>query len=450
MKRFAVIGGGWAGLAAAAKLAHAGHAVDLFEMAPQLGGRARNAVFRPHHPLAGDEQLAIDNGQHLLMGAYSETIALCKRLAGAARFDALFDVAPVTLANTAGLYLQANRFLPAPLHLAAAMVGARGLSLRDRWAMIAFLQRLKKRQWLINEADISVSSLLKQMNQTDTVIQHLWRPLCLSALNTLPDLASAKVFCAILRDTLAAGRQASDFLVARVPLGETLPKLVQEQLSASPHRIFLKAQVLALHHAPGDAGPVMVQTQNERANTPYSGAVVATPWFTTQALLDLPQRSELAQLPIVTVYLYWRTTAHSARQRPLMLADDPTKQMYGHWLFDLGDTNGGGRLASVVISGPGEHLQLSREALAQAITTQISTQVGWLEPDDHFVITEKRATFACTVNVDRPDAQAHIPARVALAGDYFRSEYPATLETAVRSGLAAAQRLLNHDLVQVT
>jgi hydroxysqualene dehydroxylase len=442
MTLFAVVGGGWAGLAAASTLASAGHGVHLFEMAPQLGGRARNAQFKPSNPLKGDETLQVDNGQHLLMGAYSQTNALCSSLAGTSQFEQLFERMPVTLHSAGGIDLRAPRFLPAPLHLAVALIGASGLSLLERLRLIQLLQQLKKRRWLAQEQDISVAQLLAQCKQPASLVAQIWRPLCLSALNTPLELSSAKVFAAVMRDTLAAERNASDFLVARVPLGDTLPKLVQTQLSQAPHAIYLKTQVLAVHRPHHLTGPVLIQTHADKTSTEYAGVALATPWFTTQALLARPVRSELEQLPIVTIYAYWRHSSFGARMRPLMLRDDPQKQHYGHWLFDLGDTPGSGRLASVVISGPGAHLDLDREQLAAAIGKQIHEQTGWIVPDDYLVITEKRATFACTVNVARPDPIEDVPPQVALCGDYFKSEYPATLETAVRSGIAAAHRLL--------
>jgi hydroxysqualene dehydroxylase len=439
---YAVVGGGWAGLAAASALISAGNNVHLFEMAPQLGGRARNAQFKPDHPLPLDEVLQVDNGQHLLMGAYSSTIELCLKLAGAPRFAAMFERMPVTLNNHAGLRIQAARHLPAPLHLGWALISAEGLSIGERVAMVLLLKQLKKRRWLISEADISVSELLNQCRQPAKLIAQLWRPLCLSALNTPLDSASAKVFAVILRDTLAAKAASSDFLVANVPLGDTLPKLVNEQLSKPDNAVFLSSQVLAIHQPQTNQRQFFVQTQGNRSATAYSGVVLATPWFTTQALLNRSHRTELAQLPIVTLYLYWRHSAASTRQRPIMLLDDPNKQYFAQWLFDLGNTRGGGRLASVVISGPGSHLSLDRQTLAAAVSKQINDQLGWIAPDDNLVITEKRATFACTVGLERPHAEHDLLDGVALCGDYFQSDYPATLETAVRSGLAAAKRLL--------
>ncbi len=442
MNPVAVVGAGWAGLAAASRLASTGKTVHLFEMAPQLGGRARNTPFRPSNPLSGDEELGVDNGQHLLMGAYSHTNQLIQQLAGAQGFNALFERLPMALKSVGGVQLRAARKVPAPLHLAYGLLTSRGLNLAERWQFISLIQYLKKHHWLVSQTDFPVAQLLSQAGQSRRLIEQIWRPLCLSALNTPIDSASAKVFAAILRDTLAAKREASDFLVARVPLGDTLPKLVEQQLKQGQHQIFLKTQVLALHQPRGPSGSWFIQTQSDRTNTEYAAVVLATPWFTTQALLERPQRTEMPQLPIVTAYLYWRHSSFHHRQAPLMLLDKADEQCFGQWLFDLGNTPGGGRLASVVISGPGPHTLLERQQLAQAIKKQINLQTGWLVADDCFIITEKRATFACTVNVERPSATDNLPKAIALCGDYFQSEYPATLETAVRSGLQAAQAVV--------
>ena len=120
-RRVAVIGGGWSGLAAAVDLADHGCAVTLLEAAPQLGGRARRVELA-----LGDRTFPLDNGQHLLIGAYRETLALMQRVG--IDPQAAFLRLPFTLRYPDGFALQAAR-LPAPLHLAGALLFARGLGL---------------------------------------------------------------------------------------------------------------------------------------------------------------------------------------------------------------------------------------------------------------------------------------------------------------------------------
>ncbi len=457
-KHVAVIGAGWAGLAAAHELSKRNCQITLLEQSPLLGGRARSATFKPDNPLPGDEALQVDNGQHLLMGAYSETLNLLHALAPS---DPLltkrFDRFPVFLQHSQGFSMQANNW-PAPLHLARAWFMAKGLHFKDRWALVYLLGYLKMRSWLVNEPDISVSQLLKTCFQPKHLVSILWRPLCLSALNTPPDQASAKVFAAVMRDTLGAAQSASDFLVANVSLGEVIPDAIEQHLlktaNTFSHQIHKSFSVSNLQKTTLAATEQWQIQARGKAAIVCDAVVLATPWAITCELLNTagiatPVADQIDSLPIVTVYLYWRRAGPNQKQRPLMLADQASSSStvsslepdaFGQWLFDLGPTPGGGRLASVVISGPGAHEQLDRQDLAQSVNQQVAREVGWILADSVWAITEKRATFACTVGLKRPAAVCSEPS-IQLCGDIYQSEYPATLETAIRSGLAAARRL---------
>jgi hydroxysqualene dehydroxylase len=457
-KHVAVIGAGWAGLAAAFELSKRNCQVSLIEQSPLLGGRARCATFKPDKALPGDQALQVDNGQHLLMGAYSETLKLLQELDPSDQsLLKSFDRFPVFLQHSQGFSMRANHW-PAPLHLARAWFTATGLHLKDRFALVYLLANLKTRAWLAHETDVSVSQLLKSCFQPSHLINVLWRPLCLSALNTPPDYASAKVFAAVMRDTLGATQSASDFLIANVSLGKVIPDAIEHYL--------LKLQPTVAHQIyRGFSACGLVKTMQSnrqqwqvqaRGKAPIvcDAVVLATPWASTCDLLNSaaiapPAASEINYLPIVTVYLYWRHAGSKNKRRPLMLADQTSTakeqasqipQAFGQWFFDLGPTQGGGRLASVVISGPGAHEQLDRHDLAQSINQQVARETGWILADSVWAITEKRATFACTVGLHRPAAQCSEPS-IELCGDIYQSEYPATLETAIRSGLAAARRL---------
>jgi hydroxysqualene dehydroxylase len=476
-KHVAVIGAGWAGLAAAFELSKQRFQITLIEQAPLLGGRARSAAFKPNSALLGDEELRVDNGQHLLMGAYSETLKLLDQLASEggkehgpsaahslAKSNKYFDRFPVFLKHSQGFSMQANAW-PAPLHLARAWFTAKGLHFKDRVALVYLLANLKMRSWLVREQDISVSQLLESCYQPEHLVSVLWRPLCLSALNTPPDRASAKVFAAVMRDTLGAAQSASDFLVANVSLGEVIPDAIERHLIGSQsngtHQVQKGFSTNILTKISTTTNPSVASFTKENISPQWQiqgrgkesivcdAIVLATPWAATCELLDsagiaAPSSDTVDYLPIVTVYLYWRQPGPKQKQFPLMLADQGhNPQAYGQWLFDLGQTSGGGRLASVVISGPGAHEQIDREILAQSINAQVARETGWILADSAWAITEKRATFACTVGLNRPAAQCSDPS-IALCGDVYQSEYPATLETAIRSGLAAAKNCIAH------
>jgi len=233
-RKVAVIGAGWAGCAAAAELAATGVPVTLLEASDELGGRARRLPLE----LAGHWHM-LDNGQHLLLGAYSETAALFERLNVA--FDTVVERRPFELHYPDGFRLQAPR-LPAPWHLAAALIAARGLGLSDRAAMIALLRALKKSNWDIG-SDRSTTEWLFERKQTPQVVRRVWRPLALAALNTPLDRASAQIFANVLRDSLGATGAASEIWLPRADLSALLPDAVESYVVAHGGEVRRDARV---------------------------------------------------------------------------------------------------------------------------------------------------------------------------------------------------------------
>jgi hydroxysqualene dehydroxylase len=461
-RKIAVIGGGWAGLAAAVRARKRGAQVSLFEASQELGGRARTVIWRA----ADSVQIPIDNGQHLLLGAYRETLGLIEELAPN---QALFYRQPLRLLSpgfldssahhnhpnpVAAIALQAKR-LPAPLHLLAGMIGAKGISLTDRWAMSRWMLALRLRGWRAAPG-LTVAQALSLGKQPASLIQQIWAPLCIAALNTPIETACASVFLNVLRDSLGSNAQASDFVIARAQLGSTLP---------ANAAIWFKAQGVSVHLGEAiqsieSTDPKAPLTIHSKLATQYfDGVIVACAARHAQQMLtthhphtssSLDEWFALPQLPICTIYLRWHpgitsTSANQTSAASQVLPNGPwmLRSGFAQWLFDLGERPSVGRLVSCVISADGPHLSLTREALGDAVAQQVCTQMGWPLPTEHFVMTEKRATFACTPGIKRApvDLLTAIHPALFLAGDYTESPYPATLEAAVRSGLRAAQQL---------
>ena len=439
--RVAVAGGGWAGCAAAVELARQGCQVTLFEAARSLGGRARGVEVRG---------LALDNGQHILLGAYRESLRLMQRVGVDEK--AAFLRLPVQMRypgnpeSGGGMDFVAPR-LPAPLHLALALLRAKGLARADKLALARFNSAGRWMGWQLDN-DCTVAELLDRFDQTDRLVRLLWRPLCIAALNTLPERASANVFLAVLRDSLGARqRAASDMLLPRLPMGALFPEPAGAWLEGQGwgHTVRLGVKVAALAR---DGDDWLVQTGAEAPPERFDAVVLATPAPVSAALLaSLPDSAELAgQLnalthePIATCYLQY--APGTRLDLPFYaLLDDPAANRWGQFVFDraqLDPVQDG--LLAVVVSAAGDAANLPREQLAAAIASQLAQDFGRPElaaPAWTQLITEKRATFSCTTGLVRPSNTTPLPGLV-LAGDYTAGDYPATLETAVRSGQAAA------------
>ncbi|MGF6274911.1 squalene-associated FAD-dependent desaturase [Massilia sp. UYP11] len=433
--RVAVAGGGWAGCAAALELARQGCAVTLFEAARSLGGRARGVEVRG---------MALDNGQHILLGAYRESLRLMRRV-GVPENTAFLRL-PVQMRYPAGgdgMDFAAPR-LPAPLHLAVALLRARGLARADKLALARLNSAARWMGWRLND-DCTVLELLERFDQTERLTRLMWRPLCIAALNTPPERASANVFLAVLRDSLGAGRRAaSDMLLPRLPMGALFPEPAGAWLARHGHAVRLGVKVAGIRR---DGDGWLVEPGADLPAERFDAVVLATPAPVSAALLAaLPEAAALAgQLealthePIATCYLQYAPGTRLALPFYALL-DDPATGRWGQFVFDRAQLDAAhDGLLAVVVSAAFEAARLPRERLAGAIASQLAHDFGRPElaaPSWTQLITEKRATFSCTPGLVRP-SNTSLPGLV-LAGDYTASDYPATLETAVRSGQAAA------------
>ncbi|WP_157315280.1 hydroxysqualene dehydroxylase HpnE [Chitinibacter sp. GC72] len=447
-KRVAIIGGGYAGMAAAVELAAAGVQVTVFEAGKVLGGRARRverASLSSHN--TSNKPAALDNGQHLVIGAYSELLRLM-RVCGV-DLEAAFLRQPMRLQVEPDFLLECPR-LPAPLHLAVGLFRAKGLNWGERWALIRAIQVAKWRGWRLKK-DVTVAEWLQLQHQPATLISRFWAPLTLAALNTPLELASAQVLLNVLRDSLGGRRAASDLMLPKLDFTDLFPAPAAEFVKANGGYIQLGQRVKSVH---GNTGGWCIDGGEQY----FDAVIIATaPHQAAKLLADSNQASELAQQlaawpyqPIVTVYLQYE--ADVKLSQPMLGLSDAISQ----WVFDRGVTHACPGLIAVVISAQGLHSGLSHDELALAVQQELHERLDL--PDlvlQQQVITEKRATFACTPDLVRPDNRTEI-AGLYLAGDYTaglasmnangfedaRGEYPATLEGAVRSGVKAARAVL--------
>ncbi|MFA7281269.1 MAG: hydroxysqualene dehydroxylase HpnE [Sterolibacterium sp.] len=426
----AIIGGGYAGMAAAAELSANQVPVTLFESSRVLGGRARILEAHGCH---------LDNGMHILLGAYRETLRLM-RLVGA-NTDKLLLRLPLTMSYPGQLHLSAPH-LPAPLHLLFALLGARGLNLREKLAAIRFMQALKRCKFKLAESNsVTVADLLAAHDQPQRIRDLLWLPLCIAALNTPPESASAQVFCNVLRDSLAAQREASDMLLPRTDLTSLFPDLAAAYVAARGGEILRNTPIRKI--ALEDERFVLQGASHDFGR--YSHIIVAVAPYHLATLVDsLPPLESLLETVAAITYQPI-ITCHFGYPPQVRLPLPMLGHAHGimQWLFDRGQLCGTPGVLAAVVSAQGRHLKLPREELLRAIQAEIAGIVPDLPaPLWSQLIHEKRATFACTPRMLRPPTRTAIPG-LLLAGDYVAGEHPATLEGAVRSGLAAAASVLD-------
>ncbi|GAA6120060.1 hydroxysqualene dehydroxylase HpnE [Acidovorax sp. FG27] len=436
--RVAIVGAGWAGLAAALQATRAGHGVTVFEAARTLGGRARAVAAQG----PGGDPVTLDNGQHILIGAYTECLALMRSV-GVAESPALLRM-PLALPYADGTGLRLPD-LPPPWDALVGIGRARGWSWGERWALLRTAAA-----WRLGGFTCAPQATVAQLCAHLPVrLQHEFiDPLCVSALNTPADRSSGTVFLRVLRDSLFSGRGGSHLLLPRLDLGALFPEPAARWLRAHGHTVHAGLRVTALR--PAGAGVWHVGTA--AGSMPFDAVVLATPAPEAARLVRgetagmaaemaaagtdwADQADALRHTAIATVYAQHPTATTTALLPEPMLALRATAQRPAQFVFDRALLGGpAGVLAFVVSAFEGEREALERQVLAQAASELRLDGLRVLR-----TVVEKRATFACTPGLRRPPMR--IASGLLACGDYVDGPYPATLEGAVRSGTAAADAL---------
>ncbi|URI08970.1 hydroxysqualene dehydroxylase HpnE [Aquincola tertiaricarbonis] len=423
--RVAVVGGGWAGLAAAVAGVRAGAQVTLFEMAPQLGGRAREVAV---------DGLPLDNGQHILIGAYRRTLALMRQVGAAPEQQLLRRPLALVYPDGRGLQLPPGAAIPA---FVRAVLGYRGWGWRDRAALLLAAGRWGASGFACNERS-TVAELTRAL--TPRVRTDLIDPLCVAALNTPAERASGRVFLRVLRDALFSGPGSADLLLPRASLGALLPAPAeawlrhQGALLRTAHRVQALTPLGTGWQVDGEAFDSVVLAAPAREAARLTAAL-APAWAARAEAFDYE--------PIVTVYL----RCPGARLPLPMMALHDGPQAPAQFIFDLGALcpgRGTEGVMAMVVSGARDWVARGLEATGEAARAQaLAALAPGSFPAPPMVLrslAEKRATFLCTPGLDRPPAD--VAPGLWAAGDYVAGPYPATLEGAVISGEAAMQAAL--------
>ena len=435
--KVAIVGAGWAGCTAAVEACRLGHQVTLFEAARLAGGRARR-VEVTHD----GRKLTLDNGQHILIGAYSECLQLMAELG--VDLDAGLLRLPLTMRFPDRSGLQFPK-LPTPLDALAGILGARGWSWRDKASLLRASLVWKKNGFKC-APQLSVTELCNSVSAT--VMATLIEPLCVSALNTPPERASGAVFLRVLRDALFSVSAGSNLLLPRADLSALLPDAALAWLAQHGGQVRLGTRVQSVRPAQSGrqgAGWTL-------SGDPFSGLPVTDTLGNFDAVVLACQPTEAARLAAGcgTGCEPWRGQARALKYEAIatvyafspatklaepMLALRSSRDMPAQFVFDRGQLGGEEGLLAFVVSTS----QADAATLAAQVQAQAQAQLGLSQLQLVQTIVEKRATFACTPGLQRPAVE--LATGLLACGDYVDGPYPATLEGAVRSGLEAARRL---------
>jgi len=430
-----VIGGGCAGLAAATDLAEHGARVLVLEARPTLGGRATAFT----DPATGER---VDNGQHVLLGCYRDTFRFLERI-GASNHVHLQDRLTVNTIDRDG---RASRLacppLPPPFNLVAGLMTWSALGWRDRVAALR-LPRGRKRSAPCQ--DETVRAWLVRHHQTPRLIEMLWEPLAVAALNESIDVASAPPFARVLTEMLGHNERDASIGLPLTPLDEMYALPARDYIerhggevrTTSPARLGCGADL---------SGP-RVTVRHETFTAP--SIICAVPWYAlSEAFIDPPSSlrptlqaaDRTAASPILTVNLWFDriVTEH-------VLVGLPGRTM--QWVFDKRRVFGEqASHLSLVSSGADTVVSLSNEELIELARREVNDAIPAARAAvlrRAVVVREKRATFSVAPGQPpRPPTRTSVPG-LFLAGDWIDTGLPATIESAVRSGHMAASLALS-------
>jgi squalene-associated FAD-dependent desaturase len=405
--KVAVVGGGLAGLAAALDLMDAGQAVTVYEARPTLGGAVQTLPER-----AGDPEPPPDNGQHIALGCFTEYVRFLERLGEGGSFLRMRLGLPVI--GEDGRVATIAPSLPTLLrygHLPA----------RDRLRIPLVTLRCRHAQVCTGE---TFGQLLRRLGTSDAAVDRFWDVFIRPALNLPADAVDAEAGLFTVRTALLGPRANSDVILPTKPLGWMHGDAAGRALG---DRVRLDQRVESLQELDADA------------------IVVAVPPRECARLLG-DEEPALENSPIVSVHLWFDRT----------LLDRPLAALLGsdaHWVFDRGALTGSrperGQYLTVVSSGVPELLEVRGRELVHRIAGQLTERLGEAELLWSRVSREPYATVALRPGVRRPGVETSRP-NVARAGAWTDTGWPATMESAIRSGRRAAQHILSSNSARVT
>jgi squalene-associated FAD-dependent desaturase len=398
--KVAVVGGGLAGLAAALELVDAGEDVVLYEARPTLGGAVQTLPERE-----GDPQPPPDNGQHIALGCFTEYLRFLDRIGEGDSYLRTRLGLPVI--GEDGKVASIEPSLPALLRYGHLGIG-------DRIRIPLVTARCRKAEARPSE---TFGHLLRRLGASDAAVDRFWDVFIRPALNLAADEVDAEAGLFTVRTALLGPRANSDLILPTRPLGWMHGDAAGRVLG---DRVRLETKIDSLDELDAEA------------------IVVAVPPVESARLLDEPAPA-LEDSPIVSVHLWFDRRLLSQPLAALLGSD-------AHWVFDRGALTGHtperGQYLTVVSSGVPELLEVRGRGLVDEIAGQLTQRLGEAELLWSRVSREPYATIALRPGVQRPGVETSRP-NVARAGTWTDTGWPATMESAVRSGRRAAQHILS-------
>jgi len=473
MKKCLVIGGGFAGLSASAYLVNSGFDVELIEASPKLGGRAYSFLHKETNTI-------IDNGQHIMMGCYDDTMSFLAMIGVLDKVQVQQEVQVKVQEKLNVNFLKPGfelhqlraSSLPYPFNLQSAIINYSAITFRERLSILRFFLKLP----FLAQRDLlkmTVDELLTKENQNENVRKAFWEVICVGALNTNLKNASAKIFVDILKEIFLKGSSGSKIILPRSSLSEMYCEPARQFIEGKGGRISLSERVEEIK---ADRGKAVEVISNNRSITDFDIVICAVPHYALENIINLAflnNHSEINSESKANHLYEEQMLKQSAlgglhdRSRPNIQSFSPqyssilnvhvwlteakkgnrfNEDFYAlidsklHWVF-IHDSH-----LTCVISDADYLMNLSDEEIMNMICSELEKYLSIKKNviQNYFFIKEKRATFIPSNKIlnNRPNIETGIK-NLFLAGDWVNTGLPSTIESAVRSGRLAAEFIVS-------
>lgn len=443
-KEVVIIGGGFAGLAAGVELSSRGHHVTVIERKGHLGGRA----YSYRDPVSGS---ILDNGQHIFMGCYREALSFLETIGTRDKIAFQRNLSVDFASAPTGTVRFHAWPLPNPLHLLTGLFLFRGLSWRDKLSAVNLGKALRNGDALEGLGEgldgLSVSEWLRSLKQGAGIQDRFWNPLVYAALNDRPEVSSAALFAAVLKEGFFAGRKVARIGISTVGLSDLYTEAARNFIEKRGGHFLLKSPVVRLHFR----GREFQEVEMEGGRRISAEVLLVTVPFTAlrkvlpeEMLYQDPFFSSLGRLqssPIVAINLWFDRE----------ITNRPFVGLWGtrvHWVFNKGRfLKEGPPYLSLVISGAREEMKIPGPQLTEIALKELRSvfpeALAGARLIRSMVTKEPEATLAPMVGVSRLRLPQKTPYRnFYLAGDWTDTGLPATIESAVRSAKKAVELIL--------
>lgn len=435
MPEVAIIGAGLAGLAAGVTLASKGYKVQLFESSQKAGGRTSAFPFNLSSPLNNSQkEFQLDNGQHIMMACYHETLSLLKEISALDKISIQEKMEVKVIGPDKKSYFLKSGFLPYPINLFQALMGFDLLSFREKISALKFVHGLKSLD-VDTLNGITVKDWLKKNGQTGSLFTGLWEILCVGTLNTSPDKASASIFAKILKIVFLGGKENSKIVVPAVNLSSLFVEPSINFIRSKGGELKFSTPLNLMKSTETSSFELVSRDQSLGI---FSDLIFAVPHHALKKIAGIEQHlpaianTDLEYSSITTFHLFVKN--NPLTDNFLALTGSPVQ-----WVFNHGD------YITTVTSSSSKWDKMSEEEILKIIFVELEKYLD-IEPAnivDYKMVKEKRATFVCggeNLNY-RLDCRTLNPS-LFLAGDWTTTGLPATIEGAVLSGKTAAREII--------